>query len=120
MKVIADENIDADIIAWLRDREVDVFSVREMMQGAIDSDVLKRSNLEGRILLTKDMDFGELIFHGHLQADGVILLRMKSAGAMVRLAAVQLHWPEVEKRAPGHFLVVSQDRIRVRPIKFSS
>ncbi len=120
MKLIADENIDANIVAWLRSVNNDVLSVRELMQGAEDADVLHQSNLEGRVLLTKDMYFGELIFHGHLKADGVILLRMKSAGASLRLAILQRHWPEIEKRAPGNFLVVSRDRIRVRPIKSQS
>jgi hypothetical protein len=63
------------------------------------------------------MDFGELIFHGHLKADGVILLRLRSAGAQMRLQSIQQHWPEIEKRAAGNFLVVSQDRIRSRTIK---
>jgi predicted nuclease of predicted toxin-antitoxin system len=54
MKFVADENIDADIIHWLRAQGLDVLSVGEMMKGSSDPEVLRRSNVENRILLTKE------------------------------------------------------------------
>jgi hypothetical protein len=50
---------------------------------------------------------------------GIILLRFKSAAADLRLEIVKHHWPEISRFAPGSFVVVSQDRLRVRRLSAS-
>ena len=44
MKLLADENMDAGIVEWLRSAGCDVLSVMELMRGATDDEVLVRAN----------------------------------------------------------------------------
>ena len=106
MKLLADENMDAGIVEWLRSAGCDVLSVMELMRGATDDEVLVRANAEGRIILTKDKR----------SASGVILLRLHAAATEARLSIVQSHWPEITKHSAGNFVVVTRDRLRIRPI----
>jgi predicted nuclease of predicted toxin-antitoxin system len=114
MRLLADENIDAAIIEWLRSMGEDVLSATEKMRSAEDVSNLHRASSENRIVLTKDMDFGELVFHGRLASAGVILLRFKTAGADLRLSIVKRHWRAISRYAHGNFVVVSEDRLRIR------
>ena len=46
------------------------------MRGADDIEIIQRVN-EGRIIVTNDKDFGELIFRRRLASKGVLLLRLE-------------------------------------------
>ena len=116
MKLFADENMDAKIIDWLRSIGIDVLSAGEVMASSQDEDVLERANAEGRVVLTKDLDFGEMLFHDNMISTGIILLRLRSAPAYFRLEIMQMYWPEIAARVSGNFVVVMQDRLRVRAL----
>ncbi len=62
MQFIADENIDEPIITVLRELQVDVLSISELMSGCSDSEVLTFANKNNAFLITSDKDFGEIIF----------------------------------------------------------
>ena len=62
MKFLADECFDAGLVKVLRDDGHEVLYAVETLRGAIDDDVLTRAFSEGRILLTEDKDFGELVY----------------------------------------------------------
>jgi predicted nuclease of predicted toxin-antitoxin system len=75
--LLADENIPAATIAYLRAQRLDVLSVREITAGMADEAVLALAVAESRILLTFDRDYGELIFrHGKTAPRSVIYLRV--------------------------------------------
>ena len=116
MKILADENIDAAIVAWLRAQGEDVVAACEIMRRSEDTAILARANAEKRVVLTKDTDFGEMVFHERLTAHGIILLRFESVGALMRLALVKKHWPDIWRFAAGNFVVATQDRLRVRKL----
>jgi predicted nuclease of predicted toxin-antitoxin system len=61
-RLFADENIPARAIEALRDAGCDVLSVRAHAPESADDEVPRISVAQGRILLTFDRDFGELIF----------------------------------------------------------
>ena len=63
----------------------DVESIREIMPGADDDDVLARSIAEQRVLVTFDKDFGDMAFRqGRSATYGVILMRPRLRGAGLR------------------------------------
>jgi hypothetical protein len=68
------------------------------------------------VVLTEDKDFGELVFRDRRNTHGVILLRMESLPAASRLARLQGVWAAVEANVPGHFLVVTETKVRRRPL----
>ena len=60
--LLADENIDPDVIAFLRQCGKDVQSIAEEgLFGLSDLAVLRRAHEAGRAVLTHDSDFGSLV-----------------------------------------------------------
>jgi predicted nuclease of predicted toxin-antitoxin system len=116
MRLSANENFPAAAVMALRAAGHDVFWVRTDMGGAQDEQVLAHAVTEGRVLVTFDKDFGELAFRARLPATtGVILFRLsvrapeQMADRVVAVLSSRDDWA-------GHFAVVSDDRIRIRPL----
>jgi predicted nuclease of predicted toxin-antitoxin system len=117
MRILADEDVPRPIVAWLRDTGHDVLYSAESRKQTPDADLLAEAEAQGYIVLTEDKDFGELIFRDHSNSHGVILLRMKNRPAAIRLVRLQQVWTLVESRLPGHFVVVTASKIRLRPLR---
>jgi predicted nuclease of predicted toxin-antitoxin system len=116
VRFLANENVASSVIRELRVRGHDVLSAKESMQGKIDEVVLARAQDEQRILLTHDKDFGELAYRSKLPATcGVILFRLTGADPAVDTRRII---DAIESRSdwPGHFAVVSDDKIRMRSL----
>lgn len=79
MKILADENVHADIVRELRKSGYDVFFVPEIgFAGRDDESILEYSEKNDLVLLSGDKDFGGLIEFGTLWGRGkVILLRYR-------------------------------------------
>src|SRR5215212_4116562 len=116
MRILANENFPGPLIRELRRIGHDVMAVKELMRGATDREVLERSHQEERLVVTFDKDFGELAFRFGLPAgSGIILFRLSgsspesdNARALAAFAR-GIDWV-------GNFSVVTNDRIRVRPL----
>ncbi len=116
MRVLANENVSRSVIQELRARGHDVVAVKEVLRAAADTAILARAQAEHRIVLTHDKGFGELAFRYGFSADcGVILLRLTglNADADNRRAVEAL---SSGVRFEAHFSVVTDDRIRTRPL----
>jgi len=74
-KLLADENVPLKAVEILREKGVDVASVTELSPGLKDREVLDLARREGRIIVTFDKDFGELVVRERAKAKGLILLR---------------------------------------------
>lgn len=116
MRLLADENFPHDAVAALRTRGHDVLWIRSDAPGSTDDVILARARAEQRVLVTFDKDFGELAFRARLPATcGIILFRIaaRSPSYVVHLTVSAL-----ESRADwvGHFAVVEEHRIRLRPL----
>ena len=62
MKFLADESIDFPVIHLLRQHGFDVRSVSEEFPSKEDEFVLEAANMDDRVLITSDKDFGELVY----------------------------------------------------------
>ena len=116
MRILANENFPGPLIRELRRRGHDVASVKETMRGVGDREVLATAQQDDRVVVTFDKDFGELAYRfGLPAASGVVLFRLSGTSPEVdnsrALAALEsgIEWS-------GNFAVVSDDRIRVRPL----
>jgi len=116
MRFLADENFPGDAVTALRGEGHDVVWIRTAASGASDDEVLHRAEVEERVLLTFDKDFGELTYHRRLPAScGVVLLRLPMhdpAASVRRLTEVlgsRTDWA-------GHFWVIDEQRIRMRSL----
>ena len=73
MRLVADENVDRQIVDRLRAHGHDVLSIAEVEPGIDDDVVLLKARESGALLLTGDKDFGELVFRRRLLSSGVVL-----------------------------------------------
>ena len=116
MKILADANIEAAIILWLRSCGHDVLWAAELSPSNPDTELVSLANSQERVLLTHDRDFGELVFLRGILSRGAILLRFDVALQSDRLRLLQHHWPTIEAHAQGNFIVVSERKVRLRPM----
>ena len=99
LKLLANENTPRKLVTTLRERGHDVRWVLESERGIADPQVLREALAEGRILLTGDKDFGELVFReGRDASCGVILLRVRGTTSQAELVAIVL--PLINKHEP--------------------
>jgi predicted nuclease of predicted toxin-antitoxin system len=116
MRLLADENISGSVIRELRRLGHDVVSVKETIRSAPDRVLLTRATEERRILITHDKDFGELAYrHGIPSTCGIVLFRLSGSTPEddnTRILTV------LSSDVPfmGHFCVVTDDRLRIRPL----
>lgn len=116
MRFLADENVPYDAITSLQARGHDVVWIRREAPGIYDDKALARAMSEERILITFDKDFGELAFRRKLPAScGIILFRIPVPSPKY---VAQMVVTAVESRDDwaGHFSVVEENRIRIRPL----
>ena len=73
---LSDECVDAGLVGRLRAAGHNVIYVAEIASGSTDIEVIRRARVEGRLLLTEDKDFGELVFRAGMPVSGVVLLRV--------------------------------------------
>ncbi|HEX5442393.1 MAG TPA: DUF5615 family PIN-like protein [Pirellulales bacterium] len=116
MNFLADENIPARLVEWLRSLGNDVRFAAEEAPGEVDAVWLRQAEGEGRLLLTSDKDFGELVFRDRLNTHGVVLLRLKNLPVDQRLRRMEQTWSVVEANPAGCFIVITPQRVRVRRI----
>ncbi len=76
MKIVADENIESEIVDGLRTAGHEIIDIKATHPGIDDRAVLDLAADEGAILLTRDKDFGELVYREGRLNSGVILLRI--------------------------------------------
>ncbi len=116
MKFLADENISNKVVNALRNRGVDIISVKELESSLSDETVLEVANKQKRILITFDADFAELVFRRKLKAQGVILLKFVPKSTQEILEKIN-NVLATQTKIECHFLTVKEKRIRVLRLK---
>ena len=116
MRFLANENVPLDAVSALRETGHDIVWVRTDAPGSSDEDILARAVSEERVLVTFDKDFGELAFHSRLPSKcGIILFRVPESSSAY-IARVVTAAVESRSDWTGHFSVVEEYRIRMRPL----
>lgn len=113
MQFLADESCDFAAVQALRAAGHDVVAVAELARGAEDSAIVELARSEGRILLTEDKDFGQLVFAAAHRTAGVILLRWPvTARSALGSALIELVAKHRDSLL-GSFAVVEPGRVRI-------
>jgi predicted nuclease of predicted toxin-antitoxin system len=116
MNLLADENIDHQIVESLRREGHTVLYVAEMRPGISDEEVLARANEASALLVTADKDFGELLFReGRLSSGGVVLLRLSGLPSRLKAETVAEAFRDSGPQFTRAFTVISPGKVRVRP-----
>ncbi len=113
MRFLADESCDFAVVRALRDAGHDVVAVAELSPRAEDERVIDLTVREGRILLTEDKDFGQLVHADRQVTGGVIFLRFPGAARTDLPKAVVDLVRRRGERLIGRFVVVQPGRVRI-------
>ncbi len=116
MKILADENISRLLVDRLRQEGHQVQYIMEMARGSADLTVLEIANREGLLLVTDDKDFGELVFHQHLRASGVLLVRLATLSPSQEVEVVARVIREYGDKLLHAFTVIMPQGVRIRPV----
>ena len=116
-RFLADENVPRASILLLRQYGLDIRSIGEDAPGTPDARVLEEARKEGRVLLTFDRDFGELIYRRGLEAPpAVVYLRLVPATPDEPATIVRNLLDHAEIRIQGRLTVVTREGVRQRPL----
>lgn len=117
MKFLLDESAELRLAHQLNRLDYDVTVIgRDHPRSLKDPQVLEIANREGRIVITNDKDFGEMVFREGFDHQGVIFFRMKDESTVTKIARLYAVL-EVYKDIPDSsraFITVTDTRIRVR------
>jgi predicted nuclease of predicted toxin-antitoxin system len=118
MKLLLDQDIYLITIRFLSERGYDVITASQIgLSQASDDDLLIHAQEGGRIFLTRDRDFGNLVFAKAI-GSGVIYLRMLpstlDAVHNVLLTVLENHSEETLRNS---FVVVEAKGYRIRKLK---
>jgi predicted nuclease of predicted toxin-antitoxin system len=108
VKLLADECCKSSLVSRLRAAGHDVLWVAQGDAGISDEEVLDAAFRAGRVVITDDKDFGELVIRQKRQVVGLVLLRFTDTSAnaaaerLVRLLALS------ENEIAGQFVVLSR------------
>ncbi len=118
MRFLADMGISPKTVAFLRSLGHDAVHLHEEgLDRLSDADILAKARSEGRILLTHDLDFGELLAASGERLPSVIIFRLRN----MRPDNVNRYIPFIleqyeAKLEEGAILSVNELRIRMRPL----
>jgi predicted nuclease of predicted toxin-antitoxin system len=119
MMFLADQDVYASTIGFLRGLGHDVVSAGQLgLSQAHDADVLRVAHEQGRIFVTRDRDFGALVFVQG-SGPGVIYLRvLPSTQQAVHAELERVLTLYSEQELQASFVVIEPGRHRMR--KFGS
>jgi predicted nuclease of predicted toxin-antitoxin system len=115
MKFKLDENFGPTTQHVFQQRGLDCYTVQEEnLRGAVDGDVLKAAVAEGRILVTMDRDFNNVLRYPPGQMSGIAVISPpgRASRALLR-AVVEAFVEELQKKTiRGKLWTVEPGRIR--------
>lgn len=114
MKILADEGVDKPIVDQLRYSGFGVHYILETHGGINDEKVLQIANEEGRVLLTQDKDFGEMVFRLKKVHLGIILMRLGINTPIEKAHTVNYTLLEYGEKLVNAFTVIQTNAIRIR------
>ncbi len=116
MRWLADECVDAALVARLRNAGHDASYIAEIAAGVTDTEALQLAQEEGRLFLTEDKDFGELVFRFKRAVPGVVLLRIDPEKSQLKWIRLEAAIARLGEGLFGRYVVIEEARFRSRPL----
>lgn len=115
LKFLCNEDIPRATVELLISKGCDTAYVADGHAGITDKEVIQNSLNEGRIIITLDRDYGELIFkHGLKPKNGVIYLRLHEFDPEMPAKIILGILKESKLSFSEKFTVIDQNGIRQR------
>ena len=118
MKFLADMGISPKTVAYLNNlRHGTVHLHDQMLDRLPDPEILAKARHEGPILLTHDLDFGELVAASKASLPSVITFRLRNMHPGIvnqyLIRIISQHQDELEK---GVVVSVTEGKVRIRTL----
>ncbi len=114
MRFKIDENLPASFATELRAAGHEADTVRdEKLEGATDDVVLATCDREGRVLVTEDLDFANVVAYPPDRHQGIVVMRTRQQGLGALAAFRRLVLANLGTSIVGRLWIVEDDRVRV-------
>lgn len=116
MRFLVDMNLSPELAAWLRAQGHDATHVIDTGSAAMtDHQIMMRAAHERRIVVSFDLDFGDIAGAARQSGTGVVLLRLRLAGTAHVRQRPQIAIAQAgEAMEEGAVVLVEDSRIRIR------
>lgn len=116
MRILTDQDIYQMTIEWLKENGHNVVTAKDLgMQRSSDEELLIKAKAMNRLFLTRDKDFGALVFLKTKPSAGVILMRLSPTSLVEGHKELKRVFEEhKEEELREFFCVVEPDRHRIR------
>lgn len=116
LKFLADIGISPKAVAFLRSEGYDALHlIEEQLERLSDGEIIEKAKSEGWVILTHDLDFGDLMAASGDSLPSVVIFRlsdMRPANVTLHLRLVLAHYENLLRN--GAILSITQGRVRVR------
>ena len=118
MKLLTDHDVYKVTVDLLKQGGHDVVTARELgLHEATDKEILEKAKTLGRLLITRDKDFGMLVFINKELCSGIIYLKIiPSTIIEVHDELQKLLGKHIEEDLKTTFCVIEPHRYRIRHI----
>ncbi len=114
-RFLTDENINPDVVAYLRANGFDVLDVKEQgWFGENDSELLKIAFEQNRVMITHDSDFGLLAITKNQPFIGIIYIRPGDIQAEKTIDQLEKFIHAKIVLRPQFMIVIQEAKIRIR------
>ena len=118
MKILADMGVSMTTVKALRDNGFDITHLlEERLERLTDSKIIEKAKIEGRVIVTFDLDFGDLLALGKDSLPSVILIRLANEtpiSVTPKVLSVLLN--HKDDLSSGSIITLTENRIRVRKL----
>ena len=118
MRFLLDMGVDVRVATWLREQGHDSLHLRDQgLQRLPNGEIFTKAISESRVILTFDLDFGEIAALARGRNASVVVLRLhntRTPHVLERLASVLTDCASILEE--GAVVVVEESRHRIRPL----
>jgi len=122
LRFLADMGVSLRVVEWLRREGHDTVHLRdEGLQRLPNGDIFAKADAERRVILTFDLDFGELVALAKGRSVSVVVFRLRDTRTQTVIQRLGVVLREsADSLSRGAIIVVEDGRHRVRKLAIGS
>lgn len=118
LQYLADMNLSPQTVSALRQEGLDIIRVSDVMPGtAADDEILHYARQQGRVIVTQDLDFSQLIALAGYDSPSLVTLRLSTSDPDSITQALRRALPQIASTLlEGSAVTIDDRRIRIRSL----
>jgi len=110
MRFLVGVGVGTQVEEYLQEQGYDIKTVRAINHRMPDTEIIRLTASETRVVVTMDKDFGELVYHSGMRHRGVVLLRLEDATGVQKVRVLAEIPRRHTKQLIDCFYVFQNDR----------